>query len=557
MWPAASILCCVLALVGLPLGRAQHNAGDAYVSHHGHSNSASDVVIDQRTNVVYVAYLVEGVFEGVTPLNSMQVVSDEQCPRADRVAVNPDTGAVYVTCTGSPYGELSPSDSVLVAWIDGNVTTLATAAQCYIPYDVAVHPATGTVYVACNDRWDMSRSRVIAIRDGVVSTVASAAQCPFPRSVAVHSSTGVVYATCALPRPSDGPATIISIQGDNVEAFVAWEQCPDPKAVEVDSRTGVVYATCEGYYTYTSGVISIKGSSVTIIASEAQCVEPANLAIHPISGEVYVVCLGRGETPNAAVLAINGRSLTTLISGDQCIYPSRVAVSSSTGAVYVNCGRWPTSSVTAVNIDRRCNANAFFSTVAPAGCSACPADTFRNSSMAAANEYQFACAACPVASFAPAGSSECSPCPSGFFGTVAGGGCPPCAPGSYSANPTQTSCFACNPGQYQQAGGQTACVDSAEGHFVPSSNSSAQLPCSPGTFNPLTGQTSCAECPVGTFSSLGAQSAYPCTPCSAGRFSNVTALGDISGCQVRGPGGICRWLRMRSGAGEGHRASAS
>jgi hypothetical protein len=120
------------------------------------------------------------------------------------------------------------------------------------------------------------------------------------------------------------------------------------------------------------------------------------------------------------------------------------------------------------------------------------------------------CALCSVNSYqSSVGSTACIPCPqcwsTNYLGAVSDSNCTFCSAGAFYQNST---CNDCSPGKFSTS--------------LSSINCSV---CTRGTYSDKYLATSCSICPLGSWSGKEGQSSLQdCQNCSAGRFSNQTAL---------------------------------
>lgn len=145
-------------------------------------------------------------------------------------------------------------------------------------------------------------------------------------------------------------------------------------------------------------------------------------------------------------------------------------------------------------------------------CSICPADSFSNTSEAAA------CTACPAFSSAPAGSTHAEDCEciEGYLGAH-GGPCGKDCPAGWAHGEHNQQCFRCQTSSYKPGEGKTACT-----------------PCPAHSSHILRNQTSVEAC-VCEAGYLWNADAEKCDACASGTFNNAAGDTTCFECDGAGP----------------------
>lgn len=180
---------------------------------------------------------------------------------------------------------------------------------------------------------------------------------------------------------------------------------------------------------------------------------------------------------------------------------------------------------------------------ASAGCTACPAGTYRNST-----DVPSDCTTCPLGKYRtyssdPSNALTCEECPSGTHlgrpclcrsdpllatGRVSASdfaSCETCDSGEYALNETQ--CATCPSGRYAPTAQEAQCLECPEGSYTGvASGATTCSSCEAGKYSTRL-SVRCSACPAGKSSSARASS---CDECEAGKFASANASSDCDKC---------------------------
>lgn len=226
----------------------------------------------------------------------------------DAIAVNPQTNRIYT---------LDYNDNGLLTVISGSTdTVVATVPVGTQPQNVAVDPATDTIYVTGPG----SKPSMLWVINGATDTVTAALTIPGTDDngwgLAVDPQTNMVYVTT-----SRNTVEAISGRTRKVTAAIAVNS---PAALAVDPRTNRIYA--EDF----NGMAVISGSTHKVVATlnGVYAEAPQGLAVDPATNIIYAAWGG-------GVTVINGRTntvTTSITTGTGQGYG--VAVDPTTDTVY-------------------------------------------------------------------------------------------------------------------------------------------------------------------------------------------------------------------------------
>jgi len=204
------------------------------------------------------------------------------------IAVNPNTGKVYVANAGSGT----------VSVISGSSVT-ATITVGSNPQDIAVNPVTNYIYTANNG------SNTVSVISGGSNTVVSTITVQTgPTGIAVNPNTNTIYAVNNVSR------SVSTINGANNTVTATITGMTDPLKAVVNTLTNYVYISSPQAYP-NGTVYIISGSANTLIGTaNFHSVPPFKLAFNPNTNTVATTWYGGsyGEgffTPNGSALNYN------------------------------------------------------------------------------------------------------------------------------------------------------------------------------------------------------------------------------------------------------------
>jgi large repetitive protein len=214
------------------------------------------------------------------------------------VAVNPDTGTVYV---GDSAGQLIV--------IDGSTNSIVTTLTLTgVVGGVAVDSTTDTVYAVTSSE--------VAVIDGatnsVTTTIAIPAGVTPEYGIAVDSATGQIYVTDQADN-SDGSATgggVFVIDGGTNAVVTSFSSGGGgPEGIAVDESTDVVWVA-----NLSGTVAAIDAATGSIVGSVSVSGEVSSVSIDPATSTVYVAAgTAGGVTGGLAVINESAVTLTTTL----------------------------------------------------------------------------------------------------------------------------------------------------------------------------------------------------------------------------------------------------
>ena len=255
--------------------------------------------------------------------------------RAFGIAVDPSTGLVYVGGYGTVRGQgtVTVIDGASQA-VDGSTTVPG------IPIDIAVNPATDTVYA--------SSSSGLTVIDGatkkVITTIANASA---GGPVAVDPATNTVYTGTRLANNVPGIAVIDGVT-NSITATVTLASTAGSLAI--DAATDTVYAgTLDGTVSAIDGATNTVTKSVQL----SPFGRITGLAVDSATGSVYAVDDGTNtvDVVNAATLAV-----TASITGCPS-YIVGAAADPTANVIFVTAygSNWPNPAASTCVIDAATN----------------------------------------------------------------------------------------------------------------------------------------------------------------------------------------------------------
>ncbi|HEY6202541.1 MAG TPA: YncE family protein [Candidatus Limnocylindria bacterium] len=217
------------------------------------------------------------------------------------VAVNPETGRIYVANRGSN------TVTVIDAATDG---VIATIAEGGVPTAVAVNTRTNRVYVT-------NLIRTVSVIDGATNAViASIGVGLGPFSIAVNAETDRVYVANLYDHN-------LSVIDSTTNSVIATLNTPDgANGIAVNPRTNRVYLT-----NGSSGSVSvIDGATNTVVAAAVVGGQPYGVAVNSETNRLYVA-----TNPTLTVMDATTLEITATIEAEG---GSDVAVDTARDRVY-------------------------------------------------------------------------------------------------------------------------------------------------------------------------------------------------------------------------------
>jgi len=270
-------------------------------------------------------------------------------------------------------------DSIIaVDLTGGNLTFIAPHSACLQPSDLALQPDTGRVFVACQ-----SSGITTAIMGGQHVTLASLLQVPAPRGVYYDSSSGNVYAASSLavvaigptltpltvPSMCATPAAAVSLRNGSVFALCSGGTIVSgtiDRVFRIDGATTTELVILSRDYScwWTQGdrrmvwdepsqqlwlsctndagtqMTRMDGptGAVTVIDFGLSCPSLVSFAVHSAKRWLYLVCAwGSGVIRKSYAPGASSTSVTVADRYSACPQPKDVAVNARTGLVWVSC----------------------------------------------------------------------------------------------------------------------------------------------------------------------------------------------------------------------------
>ena len=294
-------------------------SGDVYVTSFPAKNSDKGLVtvISGRTNKV-IATIPVGSYPG-------------------QAVISPKSGEVYVTSTGA--SATSSTMTVINGRTNKVITRIKLSSSSNALQEIAISPKTGVIYVV-----DAIKDSVIVIRGKTNKVIANVSVAydsepsgePIdPYEVAVSPVTGVVYVV-SEGYHTGNLITVISGKTNKVAAVIPNEvgYFGGSGQIAISPKTGSVYVAND-----LSGNVSvISGKTNTVTGLISGLLHPDDLAANPVTGNVYVASVAYNSAGNNAGALSVISSKTNKVTGDVIIKDgvtiSQGAVSPRTGDVY-------------------------------------------------------------------------------------------------------------------------------------------------------------------------------------------------------------------------------
>jgi len=293
------------------------------------------LVVDEGNNRIYVANMNEGtvtVIDGETNA----VVDTFQAGKSTRdVAVNAETGRLYVADLGlydmesvrvGPLRLYRPefAMAVLDSQTGATLTNVPVGAN---PWVVEVNEAAGHIYVA---NYNSSSVSVIDGAEGRVITTIDVGPFRVPFDIAVDEETNRVYVTVSsqVGPVGTGAGRLLVIDGDTHQVLEELNVGSTGAApsVAVNERTNRLYVTDRKRDT----LLVIDGQTHEVVATLGVGRGPCGLAVNEGTDRVYVA-----NCDGDSVSAIDGETNEVLYEVRVSTLPKFIAVDRATRRVYV------------------------------------------------------------------------------------------------------------------------------------------------------------------------------------------------------------------------------
>lgn len=322
----ASLLCLLIAVGPFLLTLSAPIFGAAGASTINVGNAPDYVAVNPNTGVLYVTVQPTNAVYAIDAATGAIIanISIGSYPRD--VVVNPSNGMVYVANQGS--------DSVSV--IDGTTNkVMATVPVGRDPVELAVNPNTGFVYV------DNQLSQSMSVIDGSTNTVVATvtvgcngtctnSTAGVPTGVDVNQATNKVYVS------SNGINSLQTVDGATDAVVNSIRVGTYPDAVAVDPKSSSVYVA--NLLNNTVSVVNANVSAVTTTLRVGSL--PGDEAFDPSLGVILVTNGG-----DNSVSIINASTKTVVGTAAVGQVPMGIAIDSATGEAYVANTRSGTVSV--------------------------------------------------------------------------------------------------------------------------------------------------------------------------------------------------------------------
>lgn len=315
---------CLLAAslgAGIPAASAA-NSGFA-VSRIPGSTTAALVAADAVTNTIYQVDSGTGVtvIDGVTG----SVTATISAPGAGNVAVDPATDTVYVTLIAN-YGGNKAGGIDVVDGATSKVTATLAEPRGLSPGGIAVDSSADMAYVT------NPAGHSVTIINGsadAVSSVVSTGSSSTPDGIAVDEPSDLVWV-------ADATGSLIEINGatDGILHTISLGAGSKPGAVAVDPGTHRVYAgDVNG-----NDVAVVDGPAAKVVGTIPVGRPVADVAVDPTAGLLYATSdpTASAEFGTTSVIDVATSTVTdTLARGGDA-----VAADPATGTAYESAGRW-------------------------------------------------------------------------------------------------------------------------------------------------------------------------------------------------------------------------
>jgi YVTN family beta-propeller protein len=299
-----------------------------------------DIAVDPAADTAYVAELPAS--EGVGNVAVIGLASDSLIATIpvgvgpNSIAVDPDTDVVYVVNRySSTVSVIDGSSNTVSATIP--VSSLTSAAN-----GIAVDPATNMVYVGIQQESPSGfpTSGVAVINgdtDSVTGTITAAPACGSPEEVAVNPATDTVYAdywggSCYNLDVIDGATNTVTTTIPQVQA----------EAMAVDPVTNTFFVA-----NYADSVTAYSGVTNTVTGTVNIGGQASFVAVNPDTDTVYANNCPAGAS--FAICLLNGTATALTAEIPETAPPVRLAVDPDTDTlVYAAAPQYPTWSVSLI-----------------------------------------------------------------------------------------------------------------------------------------------------------------------------------------------------------------
>jgi len=288
-------------------------------------DSYDEIVVNPSTNTIYVANT-EDVMANETDTVSVidgktnQVLTNIFVDSTGGIAVNPNTGKVYLTCGGG----------YRICVMDSKNNNLTIATSKIEGSDIALNPNTNTIYVL--DTF----SNTISVLDGKTNEKVSSdiEVGERPRDIAVNPNTNTIY----VAYPNSNRVSVIDendlkhISNINKQTKIGIKVGRGPDDMAINPTTELLYVVNRF-----SNTVSVIDATTDLLKSNIEVGEsPNEIAVNPNTNKIYVsnaVLFGENESKDT-VSVIDGKTnkVSTNISVNE---PGYIAVDTYTDLVYV------------------------------------------------------------------------------------------------------------------------------------------------------------------------------------------------------------------------------
>ena len=236
--------------------------------------------VNPATNKIYVA---QGgavtIIDGVTNATTTIAVPNGGSG-SPRIAVNPITNKIYVAdCQGSCTGT---NDVAVIDGVNNTITAIHNLFTGNGPSAIAINPVSNKIYVSFVDRGLLRGPSYTEVIDGASNTVSLLCFCP-ANDIAVNPATNTVY--LAGNNSIFGRGGVMVVDGASDAILKTLEPGTPIGVIDVNPVTNKIYAPSDK-------LLVIDGTTNSISARLA--VTGAGVAVNPTSNRIYVSDLTNG-----------------------------------------------------------------------------------------------------------------------------------------------------------------------------------------------------------------------------------------------------------------------
>lgn len=315
------------------------------------------VAVDPATNTIYVANFGQEGNDGIcatcycpwvngtlTTIDGVtQSVATNALPPAGAqypyenpldLAVNPATHTVYVaarllaqpTLTCYYFGGLQLFNSGTLA----QTVTDNPSHGASFPENVAVNEKTGNVYWT---DWEGSSLAVVDASGNLLTTISLPAR---PVGIAVNATTNKIYAATTYPITG-----VIVIDGSTNAVIDTITNLSWPEGIAVNASANAIYVAnsggCSSSSPYCNSLAIIDGATDSVKANIPAGTGAAAVAFDPQTNFIYVANVGNYDFNQAGSVTVidAGTNATTTLTDPDLTYPYRIAVNPTTNKIYV------------------------------------------------------------------------------------------------------------------------------------------------------------------------------------------------------------------------------